>query len=220
MIIAPSLLASDYANLEAEVKKVSSVAPWIHVDVMDGHFVPNLTIGAPIVNSLRKVTDLFLDCHLMVTDPHRYFEDFTKAGADMITFHAEATVPFRTTDKTLDKLKQFDVKRGMAISPDTELNMIKDYLPELDMILLMTVFPGFGGQKLISKVLDKAKELKKLVSDDFLIQIDGGVTTETIGAAAAAGVNVCVAGSAVFGKKDPGQAVTDLLSAAEEGANK
>jgi ribulose-phosphate 3-epimerase len=215
MIIAPSLLASDYANLEAEINKVAQVVPWIHVDVMDGHFVPNLTLGSPIVKSVRKVTDLFLDCHLMVTDPSRYFEDFAKAGADMITFHAEATVPFRRTDKTLEKLKQYDVKRGMAISPDTELDMIKDYLPELDMVLLMTVFPGFGGQKLISKVLDKAKALREMVSDDFYIEIDGGVTTETIAAAAASGVNVCVAGSAVFGNDDPAQAVNDLLEAAK-----
>jgi ribulose-phosphate 3-epimerase len=215
MIIAPSLLASDYANLESEISKVSAVAPWIHVDVMDGHFVPNLTLGAPIVKSIRKVTDLFIDCHLMVTDPHRYFEDFTVAGADMICFHAEATVPFRKTDKTLERLKQYDVKRGMAISPDTELNMIKDYLPELDMVLLMTVFPGFGGQSLIPKVLDKAVALREMMGPDFLIQIDGGVTTETIGAAAKAGVNVCVAGSSVYGQKDPAQAVQDLLTAAK-----
>jgi ribulose-phosphate 3-epimerase len=208
--IAPSILAADFSRLAEEIEKVPE-AQWIHIDVMDGHFVPNLTIGAPVVKSLRKNSKRFLDCHLMVEDPASYFETFVRAGADQITFHAEAVVPLRRMEKSIEILKQYKVKRGIALSPDSNLDMIRDYLDDFDMVLFMSVYPGFGGQKFIRRVLPKVRELRKLKGDDFLIQIDGGIDKGSIREAFDAGVNVFVAGSAVFGKENPARAFSELL---------
>lgn len=208
MKIAPSLLASDFANLDSEIKKVTSGgADYIHLDVMDGMFVPNITFGAPVIKSIRKCTDLPFDVHLMIENPKRYIEDFAKAGADIITIHAEAENDIK---ETLKKINSYGVKAGIAVKPNTKIEDIYPFLNDVDLILIMTVEPGFGGQKFIFSMMEKVKSLRKeikLRSLMPLIEVDGGIDEETVKIAASFGVDICVAGTSVFGKENMSQAI-------------
>lgn len=207
-LVAPSILSADFAKLGEEIKKVEQAgADWIHVDVMDGHFVPNLTIGAPVVKSIRPTTKLPLDVHLMITDPENYIEDFAKAGADYLTIHVESSSP---VEKTLKRIRELGVKPGITLRPRTKVEDIFPYLPLVDLVLVMTVEPGFGGQSFMADQVPKIarirEELKK-INRGALIEVDGGVTDET--AKQLKGADVLVAGSFVF-KKDYAQAIRAL----------
>jgi ribulose-phosphate 3-epimerase len=214
--IAPSILSADFASLGNEVLDVEKGgADYIHVDVMDGHFVPNITIGPLIVEAIRPVTKLPLDVHLMIENPDSYIETFAKAGADIITVHQEACIHLH---RTIMLIKEQGVKAGVVLNPATPVSLIEEILPELDMVLLMTVNPGFGGQKFISSVLKKVEELSRLRSAlelDFEIEIDGGVNVETAKLCTDAGADVLVAGSAVYGKEDRAAAIAAIREAAE-----
>ena len=210
--IAPSILSADFANLSLEIDKAQSGgADIIHVDVMDGHFVPNITIGPPVVASIRKKTSLPLDVHLMIDDPGRYIDDFVQAGANWISVHVEADVHL---DRTLSHLKQRGVKAGVAINPGTSLATLNEILPLADFVLIMTVNPGFGGQKFIPSSLNKIRKLKKFIASNGYkarIEVDGGIGPENLGQAIDAGAEIIVAGSAVFGSaKGASEAVKEL----------
>jgi ribulose-phosphate 3-epimerase len=212
--IAPSLLASDFARLADEAATVADVADWLHVDVMDGHFVPNLTIGLPVVEALLKHAGLPLDCHLMIEDPDRWAPGYAEAGARNVTIHAEAAAaPVRT----LRAIRAAGARAGLGINPGTAVENYGDLLPELDMLLLMTVDPGFGGQHFLDLVLPKIRRARALIGDregSVWLQVDGGVDHETIGRCAEAGADMFVAGTAVFGSADPATAVMDLRKTA------
>ncbi|WP_366249898.1 ribulose-phosphate 3-epimerase [Terribacillus aidingensis] len=214
--IAPSILSADFANLANEIRDVEKGgADYIHVDVMDGHFVPNITIGPLIVEAIRPVTKLPLDVHLMIENPDRYIEEFVKAGADIITVHQEACIHLH---RTIMMIKEQGVRAGVVLNPATPVSLIEEMLPELDMVLLMTVNPGFGGQRFIPSVLKKVEELSKLreaLELDFEIEIDGGVNIETAGLCTDAGADVLVAGSAVYNQEDRAAAIAAIRKAAE-----
>ncbi len=201
MQIAPSILSSDFARLTEEIESIKN-CDMVHIDVMDGHFVPNLTFGAPVVKCIRKYTDLFFDCHLMISNPLKYATDFAKAGADLITFHYESD---NDPKEVIDEIKRLGCKVGISIKPKTEVEKIYPYLDMVDLVLIMSVEPGFGGQSFMPDVLDKVKKLKELkIKEDkkYAIEIDGGIDDKTIYLAKEAGVEVCVAGSYIFKQKD------------------
>lgn len=209
IIVAPSILSSDFANLEKEINRIEKAgANWVHVDVMDGHFVPNLTIGAPVVKALRKVTGMTLDVHLMISNPEKYIKDFALAGSDIITFHYEATL--ENTQKVIDLIKSFGKKAGLSIKPKTEVSAIKQYLKDVDLVLVMTVEPGFGGQKFMPDCAEKIKELKELVSGNTHIEVDGGINDKTGKICTTYGADALVAGSYVFSAEDISKAIESL----------
>ncbi len=216
--ISPSILSADFGRLAAEVAAVEAAgADWIHIDVMDGHFVPNLTIGPPVVACLRKVTGLPLDTHLMVANADSLLEDFAAAGADYLTVHVEACLHL---DRTLNRIRELGMQPGVTLNPATPLAHISQVLSLVDLVLIMSVNPGFSGQSFIAYAVDKVAELRRLRDRqglDFLIQVDGGVNPGTVGKVAAAGAQVVVAGSAVFGQGDYAQAIKAIREAAAAG---
>ncbi len=211
--ISPSILAADFARLADEAAAVPN-ADWLHVDVMDYHFVPNLTLGLPVVEALRKATDTPLDCHLMIADPDRWAPQYAEAGANSVTIHAEATnAPIRT----LREIRALGARSGLALNPATPVEPYEDLLDEVDMLLLMTVEPGFGGQKFLDVVLPKIRRARELIGRHggrVWLQVDGGVDAGTIERCASAGADVFVAGSAVYGASDPVAAIDELRAAA------
>lgn len=206
-IISPSILSADFANLKADIKRVEPYVPWLHIDVMDGHFVPNISIGVPVVKSIRKITNLFLDTHLMIENPINYIDAFADAGSDLITFHFEATKD--KTIETIEKIKSRKLKVGLSIKPKTSVDEIKDYISLVDMILIMTVEPGFGGQKFMEDCADKISEIKK-INKDILVQIDGGINDKTAKLCLKLGADSLVAGSYIYGADDIKKAIESL----------
>ncbi|MBW1616997.1 MAG: ribulose-phosphate 3-epimerase [Deltaproteobacteria bacterium] len=210
-IIAPSILSADFAKLGEEIKSVEKAgADWIHIDVMDGHFVPNITIGPVVVKAVKKITNLPLDVHLMIENPDIYIKDFAKAGADYISVHAEASIHL---NRTLNLIKECGAKAGVALNPSTPIETIEWVLEYMDFALIMSVNPGFGGQSFISNSLKKIERLKQIIEDKNLsvqIQVDGGVNKNTVSDIAAAGVEIFVAGSAIFGAEDYKEAIDTL----------
>ena len=197
--ISPSILAGDFSKLGSEIKKLEDGgADMIHVDVMDGHFVPNLTIGPPVIKSLRKYTNLPFDVHLMISPVHKYIKNFSEAGADIITIHPEAT---KNIKDSVDLIKSLGKKVGLSLNPDTQIETIEKYLKDINLVLVMTVYPGFGGQKFISKILDKIKSLKKIKDEknfNFEIEVDGGINFENNKLVIQAGANILVSGTTIF----------------------
>ena len=210
-IISPSILSADFANLERDIKLVQdNGADWIHVDVMDGHFVPNITIGVPVVKSLKKITDLPLDVHLMIDNPDKYVEPFANAGADILTFHYEAIFSSQNILDLIKKIHSFGIKCGISIKPKTSPEVLIPYLDIVDMVLVMTVEPGFGGQEFMSDCAEKIKFIKQMASEKLIIQVDGGINEKTGKICKEFGANSLVAGSYIYKSSDIKRAIDSL----------
>lgn len=217
IIVSPSILSADFANLERDIKIVENAgADWLHVDVMDGHFVPNITIGIPVVSSIKKVTKLPLDVHLMIENPEKYVEPFAKAGADILTFHYEACLPCQREGNRLrwkdciNYIKSFGIKAGMSIKPKTPADVVFPYLNELDLVLVMTVEPGFGGQKFMNNCAEKIPLIKSKAPEDLIIQVDGGINAETAKICTSNGANSLVAGNYIYKSDNIDEAIKSL----------
>ena len=210
-LIAPSILSADFSKLGEELRAVEVAgADWIHVDVMDGHFVPNITMGPFIVEAVRRVTELPIDVHLMIENPDRYISDFAKAGASLISIQVEACIHL---NRTVQMIKEAGIQAGVVLNPSTPVASVRWILPYIDFVLIMSVNPGFGGQHFIPNSLDKIRAMRKLIDEldlPTLIQVDGGVNSKTIQAVASSGANVFVAGSAIFGSEDYSQTIKQL----------
>ena len=211
--LSPSILSADFVNLERDLNVIRDAgAPWVHVDVMDGIFVPNITIGIPVTAAIRRVTDLVLDVHLMITQPGRYVEDFVKAGAEMLTIHLESDTPEKI-HAALGSIRAMGCKAGLALKPGTPAEAAEPYLTECDMILVMTVEPGFGGQKFMADMMSKLRTLRQMldsVNPGCLLQVDGGVDGQTAQVCKQAGAEILVAGSAFFKAQDKGAFTADV----------
>ena len=209
--VSPSMLACDFTKYGQEIEKITKAgAEYVHLDVMDGVFVPNISFGLPLIEAARKVTDAVLDVHLMITEPERYIEQFASAGADIIVFHYEAT---NNHAEVIEKIHSLGKKAGMSIKPATPVFVLEPFMNSLDLVLVMSVEPGFGGQKLIPETLEKVsqiKEMRQVLGADFEIEIDGGITVENAHTAVEAGVDVLVAGSAVFKAEDPASVINSF----------
>lgn len=206
--VSPSILSADFANLERDIKRIEDGgADWVHVDVMDGHFVPNITIGVPVVASIGKVTKLPLDVHLMIENPEKYVEPFVKAGADILTFHYECGTDIK---KTIDLIKSFGIKVGLSIKPKTTPDVVFPYLKDLDLLLVMTVEPGFGGQKFMQDCADKIPVIKEKAPENLIIQVDGGINAETARICTFYGANSLVAGNYIYKSADIKSAIKSL----------
>ena len=210
IIISPSILSADFANLECDIRKVEDAgADWIHVDVMDGHFVPNITIGVPVVKSLKAVTKLPLDVHLMIENPKKYVEPFAKAGADILTFHYEA-VNRNDIKPLIQYIRSFGIKAGMSIKPKTPPEEILEFIQDLDLVLVMTVEPGFGGQEFMHGCAEKIKIIKQRANAELIIQVDGGINAQTAKICTSYGANSLVAGNYIYKSGDIKTAVQSL----------
>ena len=208
VLVAPSILSADFANLESDVKMLEkNGADWVHIDVMDGHFVPNLTIGAPVVKAINRISTIPLDVHLMIENPGKYIKDFAFAGADIITFHYEAAQ--NNTDEIIDLIKSYNIKVGISIKPKTDVFEIEKYIHKVDLVLVMTVEPGFGGQKFIQNCAEKIKEIKK-INERVIVEVDGGINSETADYCKNLGVDVLVAGNYIFSSKNVKEAIASL----------
>lgn len=209
IIISPSILSADFANLERDIKKVENAgATWLHIDVMDGHFVPNITIGVPVVKSIKKITNLPLDVHLMIENPDKYIKPFAEAGADILTFHYEACPD--NIQNVIGMIKSFGIKAGLSIKPKTKPEEIIEYLPLLDMVLIMTVEPGFGGQAFMPECAEKIPMIRKHAKNDLIIQVDGGINSDTARICTQYGANSIVAGNYIYKSDNIKQAIQSL----------